>query len=259
MLIEFTVTNFRSIKEAQTLSLTKGVGDELEETNCFSTDSVGKLQLLHSAAIYGANSAGKSNVIKALKAMETIVLKSASTQDGDEISVTPFLFDETSSEEPSEFECIFLSKGVRYQYGFTTTSKQILEEWLIAYPKGRAQHWFSRLYDKDKEAHVYKFGDSLSGQKSVWQQATRSNALLLSTAIQLNSEQLKPVFNWFKDRLRITRNGDWGPSFTTSLCTKGEEKNRVLSFLKSPACFNLLSCPGSFGLPSNSQTCYYLY
>ena len=233
MLIEFTVTNFRSIKEPQTLSLAKAKGNELEQTNCFLPEAPGSIELVRSAAIYGANAAGKSNVIKALEAMNTIVLKSASSQEGDNIPVSPFLFDELSAEEPSEFEIIFISEGVRYQYGFTATSKNILEEWLIAYPKGRPQKWFNRAFDPETESQVFKFGDSLLGSKSVWQQATRSNALLLSTAIQLNSEQLKPVYNWFRTQLRVASSGDWGPGFTASLCQKDDSKNKILSFLKS--------------------------
>ncbi|EPJ43910.1 MAG: RloA protein [Osedax symbiont Rs1] len=233
MLIEFTVGNFRSIKEPQTLSLAKAKGSELEQTNCFLPEAPGSIELVRSAAIYGANAAGKSNVIKALDVMDTIVLKSASSQEGDDIPVSPFLFDKLSSEEPSEFEIVFISEGVRYQYGFTATSKKILEEWLIAYPKGRPQKWFNRAFDPKTKSQVFKFGDSLLGQKSVWQQATRSNALLLSTAIQLNSEQLKPVYNWFRNKLRVASSGDWGPSFTASLCQKKDLKNKILSFLKS--------------------------
>jgi len=233
MLIEFTVKNFRSIKESQTLSLAKAKGNELEQTNCFLPEAPGSIELVRSAAIYGANAAGKSNVIKALDAMGRIVLKSASSQEGDDIPVSPFLFDELSEEEPSEFEIIFISEGIRYQYGFTATCKNILEEWLIAYPKGRPQKWFNRAFDSETKSQVFKFGDSLLGQKSVWQQATRSNALLLSTAIQLNSEQLKPAYNWFRKKLRVASSGDWGPSFTASLCQKDNSKNKILSFLKS--------------------------
>jgi AAA15 family ATPase/GTPase len=70
------------------------------------------------------------------------------------------------------------------------------------------------------------------------QNATRENALFLSTAVQLNNEQLKPIFGWFKDKLRPTNVGGWGPSFTASLCEKNETKAQVLNFLQS-ADFNI--------------------
>ncbi len=234
MFIEFTVKNYRSIKDEQVLSMVKAKGKELEESNSFLPDAPSSVELLRSSVIYGANAAGKSNIIRALMEMEYIVRHSASkNQEGDLVSVTPFLFDEITSKEPTEFEMIFISEGIRYQYGFSTTKTRVLEEWLIAYPKGRPQRWFSRAFDNDKNEYQYKFSDHLLGQRSVWQNSTRSNALLLSTAIQLNSDQLKPVYNWFKDKLRPTSIDGWGPSFTASLCEKTSSKEEVLKFLKA--------------------------
>lgn len=234
MLIEFTVKNYRSVKEEQVFSMVKAKGDELESTNSFLPDAPASVTLLRSAAIYGPNAAGKSNVIRAMMEMESIVLNSASSsQEGDDIPVTPFLFDEASSSEPTEFEMVFINEGVKYQFGFSATKTHIIEEWLIAYPKGRAQRWYSRRLNKGKKTSEYKFSDFLSGQKSVWQNATRANALFLSTAVQLNSKQLKPVFNWFKETFRPVNIGGLGPGFTASLCEADATKNRVLEFLKA--------------------------
>jgi AAA15 family ATPase/GTPase len=233
MLVEFTVKNYRSIKDELVFSMAKAKGGELEG-NSFEPDAPGTIPLLKSAAIYGPNAAGKSNVILAMMEMETIVSKSAtSVQEGDKISVTPFLFDEASAAEPTELEMIFVNDGIKFQFGFTATSSQIIEEWLIAYPKGRAQRWYSRAFSKKKQKYDYKFSDLLLGQKSVWRDATRSNALFLSTAVQLNSEQLRPVFNWFKKTLRPVHVGGWWPSFTASLCEQEDSKSKVLEFLKA--------------------------
>jgi uncharacterized protein len=233
MLVEFSAKNYRSIKERQTLSMAKAGGDELEEDNSFTPDISGCTSLLRSAAIYGPNSAGKSNVIRAIMKMESIVRNSASTyQEGDSIPITPFLFDKDSVEEPTEFEAIFIAEGIRYQYGFSARKSHIIEEWLIAYPKGRAQRWFTRAFNEKSQSPEYKFSEFLLGQKSVWQKATRNNALFLSTAVQLNSDQLKPIFNWFKDKLRYTRRG-WKSGITVSLCSSESEKNRVLDFLRA--------------------------
>jgi len=234
MFIEFTVKNYRSIKEEQVLSMVKAKGNELEKSNSFLPSAPSSVSLLRSSVIYGSNAAGKSNIIRALMEMEYIVRYSASkNQEGDLISVTPFLFNESTSQEPTEFEMVFISEGIRYQYGFSTTKTKILEEWLIAYPKGRAQRWFSRAFNKETETYEYKFSDYLLGQKSVWQNSTRSNALLLSTAVQLNSDQLKPVFNWFKEKLRPTNIDGWGPGYTASLCKEESSKKEVLKFLKA--------------------------
>lgn len=233
MLIEFTVKNFRSIKDELVFSMAKAKGGELECTNSFTPNAPSSVPLLRSAAIYGPNAAGKSNLVRAMMEMESIVRHSASNnQQGDDISVTPFLFDEASSSEPTEFEMIFISEGVRYQFGFSATKNRIVDEWLIAFPKGRAQRWYSRGFNTKTERAEYKFSDLLTGKKLIWRDVTRANALFLSTAVQLNSEQLKPVFNWFKETLRPANVGGWGPAFTISLCEKDSTKVKVLEFLK---------------------------
>ncbi|MBL7003507.1 MAG: ATP-binding protein [Gammaproteobacteria bacterium] len=234
MFIEFSVKNFRSLKETQVLSMTKTKGDEHEDTNCFNLEGINKLGLVKSLVIYGANASGKSNLIHALIEMKAIVNESASeSQEGDSLPLTAFLFDKISPNEPTEFEIMFIADNVRYQYGFSATRSKIIEEWLIAYPKGRAQRWFSRLFNEEKNLSEYKFSDHLQGQKSIWQSSTRSNALFLSTAVQLNSDQLKPIFNWFKNQLRPAGLGGWKPSFSASLCDDESKKDEVLGFLKS--------------------------
>jgi len=122
---------------------------------------------------------------------------------------------------------------VRYQYGFAATNERIAEEWLIAFPKGRAQHWFARQWNENKEEYQWEMGKSLQGQKQLWMESTRSNALFLSTAVQLNSQQLQPVYDWFDDTLRMTSVSGWSPAFTASLCDKKEGKEKVMRFLKA--------------------------
>ena len=65
MLIEFQITNFRSINETQTLSLVAGSGKELASENTFESRLPGFPRLLRSAVVYGANAAGKNNLLRA--------------------------------------------------------------------------------------------------------------------------------------------------------------------------------------------------
>lgn len=234
MLIQFKVANYRSIRDEQTLSLVMGSGSELKHTNAFTPDAPATLPLLRSAAIYGPNAAGKSNVVKALTTMRWLVTRSASGhQSGDELEVTPFRLDDTSSQAPSEFEATFVAEGVRYQYGFAALRERVVEEWLLAFPNGRPQRWFGRQWDEEKQTYAWEMGSSLTGQKQLWLESTRSNALFLSTAVQLNSQQLQPVFNWFKSTLRMATVSGWGPNFTASQCSKSDHKARILDFLRA--------------------------
>ena len=234
MLIEFSVSNFRSIRERQTLSLAASAGDELRTTNVIKTGAPATPDLLRSAVVYGPNAAGKSNLILALRFIHDLVLNSAQkTQQGDEIDVTPFLMDDgDATTKPSEFELIFVERGVRYQYGVCLTKRRVESEWLIAYPKGSPQTWFERDANSDDG---WKFGANFKGQRKLWQDSTRDNALFLSTAVQLKSEQLMPVFEWFRKRLRViapyTR---IMPTFSLQECERdGLVRTQIVDFMKS--------------------------
>lgn len=231
MLIEFSVANFRSLFERQTFSLVKASGNELVESNAFKVQAANEHHLLRSAAIYGPNAGGKSNLLLAMKTMERIVLKSATNfQRGDKLPVIPFRLSQAALDKPSEFEVSFIVGQVRYQYGFTATTERIHEEWLLAYPKGRSQLWIGRTWDIENQRYDWEPCDNLSGEKQLWQKSTRDNALFLSTAVQLNSKQLQPIYDWFKTTLRITSSDGWSPSFSASLCDKNE-KAQVMEFL----------------------------
>lgn len=194
MLIEFRVKNFLSIQDEQVLSLVAGSQKE-HKNNTFEVENE-RFSLLKSVAIYGANAAGKSNFIKAFIRIKHLVTQSASWQRGDKLLIIPFFLGKNENE-PTEFEVSFIAQNIRYRYGFGVTRERIVEEWLYAYPNGREQEWFLRSYDEKNKKEVYKFGKNFLGEKELWKNATRENALFLSTAILLNSEQLKPVFDWF--------------------------------------------------------------
>jgi len=230
MLIEFSVKNFKSIKERQTLSMMATSGGELRNSNVTQALD-NKLDLVRAAAIYGPNASGKTNLIKAMETMRRIVLKSSQGQRGDAIGVTPYLFNQETRLLPSEFIINFIYQNVRYEYGFITTDEQILEEWLLAYPRGRAQEWIRRKFNSETKKFEWGSMDKLLGTKQVLQDATRPNALFLSTAIQLNNEQLKPVFDWFRLYLRAVP-GDLAPNFTFEQCSDNNCKQEILLFLQ---------------------------
>ena len=109
MIIELSVENFRSIKTRQTFSLTRSNSNELVG-NTFDPNVLGASPLLQSAVIYGANAAGKSNFIKAVKVMREIVANSAKdNQRGDKLPITHFKLCDSTVGKPTEFEVIFIA------------------------------------------------------------------------------------------------------------------------------------------------------
>lgn len=239
MLIEFTVSNFRSIHEPQTWSMVAAPAlKEWEERNTFLALGDKKdLRLLRTAALYGPNAAGKSTLIQALAFVKGQVINSArESQLGDLIPVIPFKLTAASREADSEFSVQFIEAGVRYEYGFRCNTSRFTEEWLYAYPLGRPQKWFHRVLDVATQADAYDFSDKFLGgrQRNVWASETRPNTLFLSRCMQTNNEQLKFVFHWFSQRLRvIPRPDSLRNDFTVKKCLDPEAQAAVLSFLSA--------------------------
>lgn len=234
MLINFSANNFRSIRSLQELNLTKSAAKELEDNNVFTVkNNDTSYELLKSATLYGANASGKSNFILALKTMRDMVAHSSKGQVGEELPYEPFRLSKKSREQDSEFEVIFIVDKIKYQYGFSYNKTHITEEWLFAYPKKKAQKWFMRAWDPKNNEYVWDFGRSFTGEKQTWVNSTRSNSLFLSTAVQLNSSLLQPIFNWFIDTLQIANVHGWGIGFSASQCEDTTNKDRILNFLRN--------------------------
>jgi AAA15 family ATPase/GTPase len=224
MLIEFSVTNFRSIRNKQTFSMVADASTDLQYTNILGTKLKG-ISLLPCAVIYGPNAAGKSNLIRAMGVMREIILNSADRgQESKPIKgIDPHAL---SKDEPTEFEVIFIHEDIRYQYGFSATKSHIVEEWLFAYPASRSQKWLER-----KANEWYINSDKVKGDRDLWKRATRNNALFLSTAAQLNSEQFKSIITWFSRNLRGGKSTNSSPVTTIKSCEDNSKKLEILNFL----------------------------
>lgn len=234
MLIEFSVANYRSIRDRQILSLVAGHGTEMRGPNV--ADASGDLALLRVAAVFGPNASGKSTLFKALATLQQMVQWSAVVfQQGQLLPVVPFRLEAATEEQPTEFEIHFIAgDGVRYQYGVSATARQVHDEWLIAYPHGRAQRWFERTHASSANT-AWKLGPNFVGsaaQRKVWQESTRDNALFLSTAVQLNNEQLHPAFQWLTQGLIVVAPGiTMNPILSLELLRTEPGARRIMGLL----------------------------
>ena len=235
MLIEFRVKNFRSLRDEQTLSLVADKDKSLQESSTMPSGIKAAPTLLRSMAIFGPNAGGKSNLIKALQFMRAVVAESASVmQPGQAFHTQSFRFEATSVAQPTEFDVSFVLDGIRYQFGFALTALRITREYLLVYKAFKPQLWFERYFDEESGKDLYDFGTGLKGPKSVWEGATRPNALFLSMAVQLNSEQLQPVFAWFVKQLAIFNEiTPLGQHFSIEMLRKPEGKRAICDFLTS--------------------------
>jgi AAA15 family ATPase/GTPase len=200
MLIDFTVENFRSFAEAQTLSMIASK-DSSHEQNVVQH---GPFRLLKAAALYGANASGKSNLIKAFGFMYRFVEESATKMNlGDPIrGIEPFRLDRQWQTKPSRFAIRSLINGTEYQYGFSATQERIHKEWLhLKREGGRVTPALSREYDGAAGITKWHMRGDLKEQASAAQKATRDNGLFLSQAAQMNVGFVKELFLWFRRRI----------------------------------------------------------
>lgn len=235
MLIEFRVKNFRSLRDEEVLSLVASTDKTLRDTHTLATGLKAAPHVLKSAVVYGANASGKSNLIKALQYMRGVVLESAALPPGQTFDrLQPFKLDAAFAGQPTEFEVTFIVEGVRYQYGFAMTALRIVSEHLLVYKAFKPQRWFDRQFDESLGKDVYEFGSGLKGAKNLWEGATRPNALFLSMAAQLNSEALRPVFDWFANGLVIFNElSPLSPQFSVQMLKQEAQRKAICDFLRA--------------------------
>jgi hypothetical protein len=239
MLIEFKVSNFRSIREEQTFSLVAGNVDK-ELTSCVidrDLPGLSGVRFLKGAAIYGANASGKSNIIEAISYVTDFVLRSATKiHPGDPTGAQPFKLDRESVAKPSEFEITFVAEGDRYVFGFSVTPARVVEEYLVAYPKGVPQRWYQRTFNAANNSYDWAKPSTSFKQDKSLQDKTRENSLFLSVGPQFNHAQLTQVFNWFKKNVRfihLSADAMLHPGFTADLIVKPTHHERILNLLRS--------------------------
>ncbi len=203
MLVNFSIENFRSIRSRCNFSLEKqGRQQELPE-NLFLPPS-SKKQLLKTAVLYGANASGKSNFVRALFAMQTIVMQKGVGTVVCKQLLEPFRLADDTPTKPITFEIEIITNGNRYRYGFSCTQNRIETEWLYA-KKQRMTLMFARVGDK--------FVDSSPDFKELvaWEKIIRDTALTLpgdalflpTAATMFAGDACEAVRNWFGNSLAI--------------------------------------------------------
>lgn len=204
MLIEFSVSNFRSFREKQTLSMVAAPRLRKRE-NVFKPELTGEAfpDLLKVAVIYGPNASGKSNLLKALDVIGRIANLAPTNSDAP-LPVTPFCFDPELADKPSLFELHFIEAGVRYQFNVAVTADRVVSEKLSAFPKGQESLLYERSHTVDGESYV--FGKNLIKELGfevleAWKKLTPPKLFFIAQAVANSSESLDSLrqpFQWIK-------------------------------------------------------------
>jgi hypothetical protein len=155
MLIKFSVSNFRSIKEEQTLSMMADSSTR-KNGNTFVPIEDNKLRLLNSAAIYGANASGKSNILKALTTLLSYIHTLNIDVDDNIPYYEPFELDNLCSSQPSIFKLSFIIEGIMYEYQIAFDSLEVHHEQLDYYPHKRQANLFIRTKNEVKRGAYFE-------------------------------------------------------------------------------------------------------
>jgi hypothetical protein len=201
MIISFSIQNFGSIKDKQTLSFEADKSDHLEEYYVIKTHG---MRLLKMALIYGANASGKTTVLKALDFLRELVLK-PKAQKTDALDFQPFLFDDQTPHQSSILAIDFLQNDVRYFYEVEFTQQAVLREELYSY-KTKKANVFKRTTDVDKQLSAITFGSKIKINKTA-EQILEANTLWNTTVLggflktNLAVVELEESTKWFKQVL----------------------------------------------------------
>ncbi len=229
MLIEFKVSNYRSIGEEQTISLLPAPKQREHPDNILSR---GRFQALNAIALYGPNGGGKSNILRAMSLLDRMVHTSARTSSTSRLPYDPFLLREGWENKPTGLEIAFVLGENRYRYRLEYTATEIRLEWLSRKGTGREVTLFER------EGDLIEVSSGFHGSKKVIDaaiEATRSNSLFLSTCDTLNVEEAKAILQWFK-QLNMLDGLNIDEDITTfSLSAEAAYNEKIRNYLTSIA------------------------
>ena len=238
MLVEFSVENFRVFREEQAFSMVpapSSIRNKPEEL--ISTGFVRLPYLHHQATVYGANGAGKTSLVKAFQFMTRFVRDSHNSSALGPIETVPFIYNDLSRQRPSKFRVVFLSDDTMYEYGFTVSCQKVIEEYLLARPQppGKTRQLFVREFVQEENEYKWIINSKyLKGDLKSVRQFTRPNALLLSTAINLNNDSLKKVFQWIVSKPVFISEGDkYLKNYTARLFYNRKWKLKLINFFQT--------------------------
>ena len=240
MIVNFSIQNFGSIKDKQTLSFEADASKHLEDT--YVVHTAGK-RLLKLALIYGANASGKTTVLKALDFLRDLVVNPKEKKT-DILYFDPFLFDVQTPLQPTELSIEFVHEEVCYQYEVAFTRQAIISEALYIDTFDKVLV-YSRTTDIEEQLTKINFGDKIILDKNA-QQVLELNTLWNNTVLggflktNINLEEFRRVADWFQNYLKpiVAPDTKLDTYITNKIDDKKITKDEILEILKK-ADFNI--------------------
>ena len=240
MIVNFSIQNFGSIKDKQTLSFEADTSEHLEDA--YVVHTAGK-RLLKLALIYGANASGKTTVLKALDFLRNLVVNPKEKKT-DILDFSPYLFDANTPEQPTGLSIAFVHEEVYYEYEVAFTRQSVIREILYVYDPEKTLV-YERTTDTEGQLTKINFGYPITLDKSA-QQVLELNTLWNNTVLggflktNISFEELRQVTDWFGSYMKpiIAPDTKLDTYITNKIDEKKLTKGEVLEILKK-ADFNI--------------------
>ena len=223
MILEFACSNHKSIRGEVLFSTLAGK----DNTYVDRTYNAAGNKVLKAAVIYGANGSGKSNFIDAISFMKNLVMNSINHQPGQGIRQFPHKLEGFDKE--SSYRIYFITKGIRYVFGFSLKNMLVTEEYLYYFPNNR----HTKIFERSGES--FSTGSKFRGNFSACKEVLKPNRLLLSCAANFSSVQaVMDVFAFFVNELFVCSPGNQDNWMNYSLYQMNNNpkiKTAVIAFL----------------------------
>ena len=233
MLCQFTVKNYKSIRDEITLDMQAASIHEHADRIIIDSD---EQEFLPVSAIYGPNGGGKSNVLEAMRVLSLKVLRPirAAGQNHDieyilkGFPVKPFVFSDESKNAPTEFEIFFRTKLAEYRYILHIRDEVILYEKLdrIKMDTGRRSALFERKDQKVQLKGVFK---SLKISEGI---SATLPVLSYLGITYMNNEVVEDIIRWLERGMRFLNYDNPYLEIRTSIATSEPIKALVLDMIR---------------------------
>lgn len=211
MLLDMTISNFRSVQNPQTISYEAVKDNRLSASKIVEVTE--KLKVIKTLAIIGPNGAGKSTFVRALEALKAIILADAEMENPLQLLAgTAFAYSEVKGG-PADMtvELVLGSDEVTGQalvgkYTLVADREKIYEESFHLFVGRSRKLMFERkLVDGNAEElnYKYRWGKMFRGEKKRLVGKVPPTHTYLAAAARKDSSTLLPVYMWFSEELMI--------------------------------------------------------
>lgn len=198
MLCQFTFKNFKSYKDETVFDFQAAALPEFKET-LITTKSAP--DLVPVSAVYGPNGGGKSNLLQALSCVISTIVKPVHELGKNrqpfvlqqKVDAVPFLFDEVSADEPTEFRLFFLIGSNMYCYYISLKDDEVVCESLTR--KSVTGKKTADIFDREKDKIT--LGYSIN-KKNINMNVNPKMPYLSFLAINYDIPEINEVMTWFE-------------------------------------------------------------